>query len=190
MKHKKCLDCGKPILDRSTRCNHCRGLASRIPIEQRFWSKVNKNGPTMPHMDTSCWVWTMGYWRFGYGRFQLNWKKAVYAHRVSWELINGPIPVGLFVLHKCDNPPCINPAHLFLGTNTDNMRDMASKGRAGVKTGMDNPKTKLTPVQVNEIRSRYIPRKVSQRILAKEYGVTQTAIYYILTGKNHPANSP
>lgn len=161
--------------------------------EQRFWEKVDKNGPTMPHMDSPCWVWIGRYFTnnksFPYGAFDLPGfprNKSVYAHRFSWELANNqPIPKGLFICHKCDNPKCINPGHLFLGTHTDNMRDMANKGRTGgIRTGKDNRNTKLTPGQVREIRLRYTSTKVSQRALAKEYGITQTAIFYILKGKN------
>lgn len=94
---------------------------------ERFWPKVNKNGPTMPHMTTPCWVWTGAYLR-GYGEFKLAGRRHL-AHRVAWEMANGPIPDGLWVLHKCDNPPCVREDHLFLGTVMDNVADMDAKGR-------------------------------------------------------------
>ena len=93
-------------------------------IEDRFWSKVRK--------DDGCWEWTASVNRRCYGWFHFGGKverKALKAHRVSWELHNGPIPEGLWVLHKCDNPRCVRPDHLFLGDRTDNMRDCAAKGR-------------------------------------------------------------
>jgi len=115
--------------------------------EERFWEKVNRDGP-IPEQHPElgpCWVWTAGTFkhRNGYGQFQVgtsrrNPKPPVYAHRFAWELTNGPIPGGLWALHHCDNPPCVKPiadslgpSHLFLGTQHDNMLDCAIKGRNG-----------------------------------------------------------
>jgi hypothetical protein len=97
-------------------------------LAERFWSKVNKNGPTMPHMTTACWAWTATRIQGGYGRLGLN-RKHHLAHRVAWEMANGSVPAGLDVLHRCDNPPCVNVEHLFLGTQADNTADMIAKGR-------------------------------------------------------------
>lgn len=97
---------------------------SPIPLAERFWGRVNKT--------ETCWLWTGGTTTNGYGRIYLirggSWK-AVSAHRLSYELAFGRIPDGLCVLHHCDNPPCVNPAHLYAGTMTDNNRDMNSRGR-------------------------------------------------------------
>jgi len=101
---------------------------------ERFWSKVDKD------TSSGCWLWTAGKTPLGYGIFQVktekcmgwgHWK-SVRAHRFAWELTYGLIPEGMNVLHKCDNPPCVRPTHLFLGTQKDNVRDMIHKGRGAV----------------------------------------------------------
>ena len=96
-------------------------------IEERFWEKVNKD------TKSGCWEWQSSIRGNGYGAFFTHLKpegrKCHGAHRYSWELANGAIPEGLWVLHKCDNRICVNPDHLFLGDRTDNMRDCAAKGR-------------------------------------------------------------
>ena len=102
-----------------------------VPAEVRFWAKVNSAaGPA------GCWTWTGNTSRIKagpYGSLTVASQKRVLAHRFSWELHYGPIPEGLDVCHHCDNPPCVNPAHLFLGTHLDNMRDSARKGRRPTK---------------------------------------------------------
>lgn len=99
----------------------------RKPLEERFWAKVAKSD--------SCWNWTGSLAGSGYGYLHIGDKverKPRTAHRVSWEIHNGPIPEGLWVLHKCDNRKCVNPEHLFIGDRVDNMRDCAAKGRVTV----------------------------------------------------------
>lgn len=88
----------------------------------RFWSKVDRRGPE------ECWEWKCGRGDFGYGAFSIKHRNRG-AHRVAWVLSNGPIPRGMWVCHSCDNPPCCNPAHLFLGTHQDNEDDKTAKGR-------------------------------------------------------------
>lgn len=113
-----------------------------------FWGCVDRSSG-----DNGCWPWLRGRHTFGYGEFTLNEKSSAPAHRIAWELINGPIPDGLFVLHSCDNPPCVNPKHLFLGTQMDNMQDMIQKGRAKKRHGRLHPCTKLTEHDIPKIFS-------------------------------------
>jgi len=102
---------------------------ARVPLVDRFWGKVDRR------RDDECWPWTASVTRHGYGQIMVgaygtgSRPRPLRANRVAWELTHGPIPDGLWVLHSCDNPSCCNPSHLFLGTQTENMRDAADKGR-------------------------------------------------------------
>ena len=95
---------------------------------ERFWAKVDKNGPVHPTLGTPCWLWTAGLQGAGYGQFHPSPSVKVLAHRYAWELDSGAPPQDN-ILHRCDNPPCVNPNHLFEGTQTENMKDMVEKGR-------------------------------------------------------------
>lgn len=123
-----------------------------------------------------CWIWTGALGRKDYGLFGTN-GKTMRAHRLSYIFYIGEIPDGLFVCHKCDNPRCVNPDHLFLGTCLDNNRDMRTKGRDKPRQGTENWKAKLTNEQV--IAIFYDPRKQAE--IAAEYGVAVTKVSAIKT---------
>lgn len=133
---------------------------------RRFWDKVNKT--------SGCWNWTAYRDSKGYGRCTIEGSNNR-SHRVSWELHNGQIPDGLCVLHKCDNPRCVNPDHLFLGTKFENNRDRARKGRSF---------TSLTPKQVLEIRETPTFWGICNR-LAEKFGVKHSCISRIRSGIRH-----
>lgn len=122
-----------------------------------------------------CWEWTGYRDRKGYGRMQDNALGEVLAHRISYIEHHGPIPDGLHVLHSCDNPPCINPDHLRVGTNDDNMRDRAERNRHARLFGERNPRAKLTESDVLAIRLSSLPQKE----LAARYAVSQSNISVI-----------
>lgn len=125
----------------------------------RFEKKFRRLG------EGECWPWTTGLDRDGYGKFRLN-DKTVRAHRVAYELANGPIPDGFCVCHKCDFTSCVNPAHLFIGTNAANMADMVAKRRSAA--GEANGHAKLTGDDVASIR---LDARILKEIAA-EYGVS------------------
>jgi len=130
----------------------------------RFWSKVNKTN--------SCWEWTASKDN-GYGRFWLDGHNLL-SHRFSYSLTNGPISRNQVVCHKCDNPSCVNPDHLFLGTRDDNMTDMVRKGRSA--KGILNGNRKLTEQEVLEIRNLYATTNITYAELARRYNVDKTNI--------------
>ena len=143
-----------------------------MSAEERFWSMVKKDGPD------SCWEWQGYILRDGYGAFHFQGKR-VTASRFAWILAFGEIPQGMCVLHKCDNPACVNPRHLFLGTQKDNMHDAVLKWR---KSGPHNGRTKLTWPQVDAIRLLF-KSGWSTRKLAKLFGVDHKTVWQIRAGK-------
>jgi hypothetical protein len=151
-----------------------------------FWGKVDKGVSKVFYNGTRCWEWTASRNPKGYG--YKGWGERVQlSHRVSWMITFGEIPKDLFVLHHCDNPPCCNPSHLFLGTNQDNVDDKIRKGRGADIRGENNPHCKLTDAQVSEIRKRFVPRKHggdNTYTLAKEYGVSPTQIWRLVKGND------
>lgn len=143
-------------------------------IVDRFWSKV-----TVVEDDDSCWEWTAGCSGDGYGAFKVRGQQ-VGAHRYSYELNVGPIPDDMQVLHSCDNPLCVRPKHLFLGTVADNMADKAAKLRGPL--GDRNPRAKLTESSVREIRRR-VAAGASQRAIAREFKVGHLAVHRLVHRK-------
>jgi len=141
----------------------------------RYHAKVNKRGPD------DCWPWTAGRFESGYGAFRLG-SKQLKAHRFGYQLLVGPIPDGLYVLHHCDNPPCQNPNHWFLGTHKDNADDRQSKGRGNQLHGEACPWSVLTDSDIREIRQLY-HNGSTQYDLADRFHVHQKAISMIVRGK-------
>ena len=127
-----------------------------------------------------CWKWT-GARRLGYGRLNVS-GKTWNAHRLAYTLAVGPIPVGINVLHSCDEPPCFNPAHLSLGTQTDNMRDMRQKNRWRAHIGSGHGMAKLTEEQIKDIRQRRMSGERLQ-LIAESYGVTKALVHQIVHRK-------
>ena len=156
-----------------------------LTAEERFWQRVNQDGPIHPGLGTACWLWTEGFNYFGYGRFSVG-RQSIGAHRYSYELHIGPIPDGLYVCHHCDNPACVNPAHLFVGTAADNTADSVAKGRhydGNHFVGETNPSAKLTADDVLAIRDLATRRAMFQRDIATKFGVSQALIEKIIARK-------
>lgn len=156
------------------------------PAAEHFWSRVEI-------VDGGCWLWRGSTLR-GYGTFSSR-GRSLYAHRFSYELARGPIPAGMCVCHRCDNPPCANPEHLFLGTHSDNAADKFAKGRVPKgdqhwsrriidrrAVGERNGMVKLTDDRVREIRSSAASGEM-QRSIARRLGVSEASVSLILSGK-------
>lgn len=171
-------------------------------IAERFWPKVSKSD--------GCWTWTAAInKRWGYGAFREG-GKTLRAHRVAWALTNGPIPDGLFACHHCDNPSCVNPSHIFLGTCSDNAKDMAAKGRSTlgdrnpsrlypdrvargdrhssrthperIQRGVDRPNHKLLNADVIAIRSLFA-NGATNKAISERYGISRSLASAVAHGK-------
>jgi len=138
-------------------------------VKQRFLDKIL--------ITDDCWEWIAGKYHDGYGIFRIE-NKSYRAHRVSYELFIGDIPDGMLVCHRCDNPACVKPSHLFIGTIQDNVNDRQNKGHStgGKLKGEDCPAHKYTKKDVIEIRSLYNTGQYSQRDLARKFNISRPTI--------------
>jgi hypothetical protein len=167
-------------VERSATSGVGRMMAKRKPAAERFWEKVDRSGGP-----DACWLWTGARTAGRYGHFCLHRGTQCYAHRIMAHLHIGFLPRNLCVCHRvCDNPPCVNPRHLFVGTKRDNMRDRDAKGRT--PCGERYGKAKLTWTQVFEIRES----SESQRALASRFGVSRSQIANIRTGRRWKTPAP
>lgn len=158
----------------------------RPTLAERFWAKVDKNGPIHPTLGTCCWLWIGGTNERGYGRTRDAEQIMRPAHHVALMLEGVVIASEMLVIHRCDVPPCVRPAHLRIGTQSDNILDMYEKGRSRNSyldrrirpRGENSPTAKLTAVAVAEIRlaSHSIP------VTARRFGISQSQVWRIRNG--------
>lgn len=190
---KKCLhkECERHAISRGHCDKHYRRILRNGSADAV--TRVVRNGMTAKEkfnlsynvIDTGCWIWTGGSRPNGkgvpYPRLWGDNRKALSAHRFSYELFNGPIEAGLYVCHRCDTPLCVNPQHLFLGTHKENMADMRQKNRSYRGRGEEKGTSILTNNQAREIRESNEKRSV----LAKRFGVSITTIRRIQSGETY-----
>ncbi len=168
-----------------------KGVNITTKDAQRFWTKVDKRG------EDECWEWGGRKNNKGYGVMTIG-RESAYAHRLSYTLIIGSVPNGLFILHSCDNPLCVNTSHLRIGTQKDNMMDRSLRGRANMSRGDDhytrknpekapsgerNGNAKLTARIVLDIRERHFSKGASQKSLAQEFRVSKALLCGIINRK-------
>lgn len=188
----ECANCGESFdrgytiaIERKSKPQYCsRGCLNARRREEadaraaaRFWSKVSGES------ESECWEWTGHKTKLGYGRVNFKPGFTMLAHRVAYYLVHGNLPSDTLICHNCDNPGCVNPKHLFMGSHADNTADMMAKGRhryEGFETGENHPSARLTKSQAQEVFLSDRPAKE----LAAEYGISATAIRYIWSGKN------
>jgi hypothetical protein len=147
-----------------------------LPRNLPFWER------SIPEPNTGCWLWMAGLSSSGYGSVNRGEVKKS-SHVVAWELTHGPVPKGRWVLHRCDNRPCVNPDHLFLGTPAENSADMVRKGRQITLSGEASPSAKITAKDAAEIRGLKQAGE-SYAALARKYGIHPATVWHIVTGRN------
>ena len=163
-----------------------KGIYARPTDEERFWTKVNKNGPVHPILGTQCWLWTGASLKCkngSYGLMKARGRNGHLAHRLSYDIHFGSFPKELNVCHHCDVTLCVNPEHLFLGTNADNSADRDAKGRQVIRHGEEFTHAKLTDDDVRAIRKRYIPKHPvhGARAMGREFGVSKTVVRWVIS---------
>ena len=177
---QRCAVCGGPFMARADNlakgyaryCSKvCSNRARALPEAERFWALVDRTGD-------GCWLWQAARDKQGYGLFTRDGHKQIVAHRMAYELTYGPVDAGTRILHRCDNPPCCWPQHLFPGTDRDNSDDKVAKGRH--LKGEQIAKAKLTEEQVREIR-HLAATGTPVASLAGRFNVTAGAIYFVLS---------
>ena len=166
---EKCSGCGFTFRSKGDVPSHGRYAKNCTPYA-RFWGKVDKSAGR-----TACWPYTGSITTHGYGSAAWN-RHTLGAHKVAWLTLRGPVPDGLCVLHRCDNPPCCNPRHLFLGTKQDNADDKSAKGRGQKR----NPR-KLDPKKAREIRA--LKGKATSGEIAALYNIDQSHAFAIWAGR-------
>ena len=164
-----CQRCGKlfKVYPSHARRKYCSEQCWHAPTAlERFWAMVHKTSE-------GCWIWTGSKNQYGYGQFWYKLHRPQGAHRISYELVHGPIPDRICVLHRCDNPACVNPAHLFLGTPKDNTADCQTKGR-------HSPPPRAPKLTEDDVRAIRVSSE-SQVALAAKYNVDPSTISNVLT---------
>jgi hypothetical protein len=175
----ECKTCGRVFLKKpcEIRCGakFCSRACYRSESNiDRFMRYIDKDGPIVADELGACWIWMGAVDKDGYGKFSSVENRYGRAHRFSFEYHNGPLG-GSFCCHKCDNPGCVNPNHLFAGTHTENMRDSTSKGRG--KIGSNNGRAVLSAHDVIAIREAWvISEGITMAGLGRQYGVTAVTI--------------
>lgn len=187
---KTCEQCGvdKPLIDfyahaqsaqgRLRRCKLCMIAASREKKPLKVWPTVMERFNKKIHITPGCWLWLASKDSGGYGLLNISGKQEK-AHRVSYRLFVGNIPDGLQVCHRCDTPACVNPDHLFVGTNKENMEDRERKGRGVRQFGENHHSAKLTMEIARSIRAD----RRRQRDIGAQYGVSQHTVWQIKQNK-------
>jgi predicted XRE-type DNA-binding protein len=173
----ECPICRTEYMARAT-SRFCSKACSRRLTPEKFWQKVDRRGPD------ECWPWLGSTDACGYGRMKADGIRL--AHRYAYRDARGALPDGAEICHRCDNPSCVNPAHLFVGTHRDNMVDAAEKGRMHrLKRG----RAPITPEIVERIRAMY--PGMSQQAIADAFGLSQTHVSRIVrreARRNHPSS--